>query len=96
MTDQVKAIKVRFREAQNSAEVLDFNLYLSPFDVWTAKITDSDADDGGAKLITKTTPVLFPRFPRQVLLSGTSYMQAQVTLPVTLVTRASAVPVKVT
>ena len=34
-TDEVKAVKVRFLEALNSREVLDFNLYLSPFDVWT-------------------------------------------------------------
>jgi len=45
-TDQVKAVKVRFRESLNSAEVLDFNLYLSPWDHWSAVITagtDSDA-----------------------------------------------------
>ena len=29
-TDQTKAVKVRFVEAMNSQEVLDFNLYLSP------------------------------------------------------------------
>ena len=63
VTDQVKAVKVRFREAQNSAEVLDFNLYLSPFDVWTAKITDSDADDGGAKLITNDNSCTVPTIP---------------------------------
>lgn len=39
-TDQVKAVKVRFMEALNSREVLDFNLYLSPYDVWTAGVTD--------------------------------------------------------
>ena len=32
-TDYTKAVKVRFREAYNSREVLDFNLYLSPHDV---------------------------------------------------------------
>ena len=65
VTDQVKAIKVRFREAQNSAEVLDFNLYLSPFDVWTAKITDSDAGDGGAKLITNDNSCTVPTIPAE-------------------------------
>ena len=35
----VKAVKVRFREGRNSVEVLDFNVFLSPFDVWTATIT---------------------------------------------------------
>src|SRR5690349_512563 len=30
-----KAVKVRFLEGKNSREVLDFNLFLSPYDVWT-------------------------------------------------------------
>ena len=37
-TASVKAVKVRFVEGKNSAEVIDFNLFLSPFDVWTAAI----------------------------------------------------------
>ncbi|MCH7508106.1 MAG: hypothetical protein IID60_12505, partial [Proteobacteria bacterium] len=47
-TDNAKAVKVRFLEGFNSREVLDFNLYLSAFDVWVAAI----ADDAG-------TPTLF-------------------------------------
>ena len=39
-TDMGKAVKIRFREAYNSREVLDFNIYLSPYDVWTGTITD--------------------------------------------------------
>lgn len=38
-TGQVKAVKVRFLEAMNSQEVLDFNLYLSPEDVWAGTVT---------------------------------------------------------
>src|SRR6056297_3229872 len=49
-TSDVKAVKVRFIEALNSAEVLDFNLYLSPFDVWTAALTETDS--GGGQMIT--------------------------------------------
>ena len=46
-TDQVKAVKVRFLEGRNSQEVLDFNLYLSPFDVWTGSIAGpSESADG--------------------------------------------------
>lgn len=37
-TDQVKIVKVRFHEAKNSREVLDFNLFLSPYDVWVASL----------------------------------------------------------
>ena len=44
-TDEVKAVKVRFRESLNSAEVLDFNLYLSPEDHWSAVITAGTTSD---------------------------------------------------
>jgi hypothetical protein len=37
-TSSAKAVKVRFLEGKNSREVLDFNLYLSARDVWTAAI----------------------------------------------------------
>ena len=37
-TEDAKAVKVRFLEAENSQEVLDFNLYMSAYDVWTAAI----------------------------------------------------------
>ena len=42
-TDSAKAVKVRFKEGENSREVLDFNLYLSAQDVWTAAVIN----DGG-------------------------------------------------
>ena len=51
-TDSGKAVKVRFLDARNSREVLDFNLYLSPFDVWTGGVT---AKSGGAYLTTSDT-----------------------------------------
>src|SRR5512142_2923562 len=41
-TSRVKAVKVRFLEGKTSAEVLDFNLFLSPNDVWTAAVIPSD------------------------------------------------------
>jgi len=37
-TASAKAVKVRFLEGKNSREVLDFNLYLSAKDVWTAAV----------------------------------------------------------
>jgi hypothetical protein len=37
-TASTKAVKVRVLEGKRSAEVLDFNLFLSPFDVWTGAI----------------------------------------------------------
>lgn len=51
-TDQYKAVKVRFLEGKNSAEVLDFHLYLSPKDVWSGSIV---ATETGAKLLSKDT-----------------------------------------
>lgn len=51
-TDKFKAVKVRFVEGMNSAEVLDFNLYLSPQDVWSGMVVPT-AD--GAKLVSNDT-----------------------------------------
>jgi hypothetical protein len=63
-TDPVngKAVKVRFLEGYNSREVLDFNLYLSPNDVWTAAVTAVDrADDtSGAKASTSDHSCTYP------------------------------------
>ncbi len=42
-TDQVKALKIRFLEGKNSREVLDFNLYLAAYDVWTAGLVYSES-----------------------------------------------------
>ncbi|WP_395684247.1 hypothetical protein [Dokdonella sp.] len=63
-TDQGKAVKVRFLEGYNSREVLDFNLFLSPHDVWTAAVTATGADDAsGAKLITSDHSCTYPAIP---------------------------------
>jgi hypothetical protein len=35
--DRGRVVKVRFLEAYTSREVLDFNLFLSPKDVWTSR-----------------------------------------------------------
>src|SRR5258708_3685708 len=43
-TTRAKAVKVRVLEGRTSAEVLDFNLFLSPNDVWTAYITPNPAE----------------------------------------------------
>src|SRR5258708_5871650 len=60
-TNSVKAVKVRFVEGKNSAEVIDFNLFLSPFDVWTASI-QPDAG-GGGKVITTDKSCTLPVIP---------------------------------
>jgi len=40
-SDQIVAVKVRFRESYNSRDVLDFNVILSPHDVWTGWVADT-------------------------------------------------------
>ena len=59
-TASVKAVKVRFLEGKNSREVLDFNLYLSPKDVWTAGIVPMGA---GAGIITADKSCTLPAIP---------------------------------
>ncbi|NCT66774.1 MAG: hypothetical protein GXC76_03915 [Rhodanobacteraceae bacterium] len=62
--DVGKAVKVRFLEGYNSREVLDFNLFLSPYDVWTAAVTQVSAD-GGAQINTVDTSCVdyIPNWP---------------------------------
>jgi hypothetical protein len=59
-TTRGKAVKIRFIEALNSREVLDFNIYMSPFDVWTAGIVGTD--EGGAKMMTSDRTCTVPYF----------------------------------
>ncbi len=58
-TNAGKAVKVRFREAKDSRDVLDFNLFLSAYDVWTGAIFKNVAGDG-ARLLTNDTSCTSP------------------------------------
>ena len=67
-TASVKAVKVRFLEGKNSREVLDFNLFLSPKDVWTAGIVPmgaavSGTESPGAGIITNDKSCTLPAIP---------------------------------
>ena len=53
-----KAVKVRFRGASNSDDVFDFQLYLSPGDVWTANI--SKGPNGVSRLTTSDKSCTLP------------------------------------
>mgnify|MGYP000172442425 CR=1 FL=1 len=55
-----KAVKVRFLEALNSREVLDFNLYMSPYDVWTGAVLPTI---DGAKIFTMDESCTVPIIP---------------------------------
>ena len=56
-----KAVKVKFLEGKNSREVFNFNLFLSPFDVWTAGVL-ADIPTGGAKVGTFDGSCTLPAF----------------------------------
>jgi len=59
-TDEVngKAVKVRFRGAQFSDDVFDFQVFLSPADVWTAAVT---LDGTVARLATSDKSCTLPQ-----------------------------------
>ncbi|MDZ7791293.1 MAG: hypothetical protein U5L08_12540 [Xanthomonadales bacterium] len=57
-SDRAKAVKIRFIEALNSREVLDFNIYMSAYDVWAAGITQNEA--GGGKIAFSDTTCTAP------------------------------------
>ncbi|TAG49438.1 MAG: hypothetical protein EAZ30_03295 [Betaproteobacteria bacterium] len=62
-TGQAKVVKVRFREGKNTADVLDFNLFLSAYDVWTGAIlntNDRGNGTGGAMLVSRDTSCTTP------------------------------------
>lgn len=62
-----KAVKVRVIEGKASREVLDFNLYLSPNDMWTAALTRDGS--GNPILRTTDTSCTAPEIP---VVSGTT------------------------
>jgi hypothetical protein len=51
-TSAALAVKVRFHEAQNSRDVLDFNILMSPYDAWTGWVEPLAATGG---MVLKTT-----------------------------------------
>jgi hypothetical protein len=59
-TNQAKAVKVRILEAENSWEVRDFNLYLSPYDHFSFSIS-LDPATGGGRLDTGDTSCTVPQ-----------------------------------
>jgi hypothetical protein len=59
-SDKTAVFKVRFREALNSREVRDFNVILSPYDVWNGAVT---ATVDGALFRTFDKTCTSPRLP---------------------------------
>ena len=59
-TTSQKAVKVRFREGKASEEVLDFNVFLTPRDMWTAAVEPDGS--GGAQIETSDKTCTIPSF----------------------------------
>ena len=59
-SNDYKAIRVRFNEGKNGRPVLGFNLYLSPFDTWTAAIVSTSI---GARILTADRSCTVPQIP---------------------------------
>ena len=57
-TTNAKAVKIRFRGASNSDDLLDFQVFLSPYDVWTGVVT-ADAN-GRLQLATADNSCTLP------------------------------------
>ena len=76
-TNSTKAVKVRFREGKASVEVLDFNVFLSPYDVWTAAVEPDGA--GGAQIETNDNTCTVPSFTKGV---GVPFRQTALTDPI--------------
>ena len=62
-----KAVKVRFRGASNSDDVLDFQVFLSPGDVWTAAV--SKGENGAGQLTTADGSCTLPAITKDVPVS---------------------------
>lgn len=63
-TQNGKAVKVRFRGASNSDDILDFQLFLSPGDVWTGAVSESAS--GVAQLVTNDGTCTAPAIAKGV------------------------------
>lgn len=58
-SDRTQVVKIRFRRALDSADAFDFNVVLSPEDVWTGAISD---DTGSIRVSTTDTSCTVPSF----------------------------------
>jgi hypothetical protein len=58
-TQRIKALKARFREGYDGRVVAQFNVYLSPYDVWTGAIL---SDNGAVAIATRDNSCTVPAF----------------------------------
>ncbi len=59
-SDQTQAVKIRFRRAADSMDALDFNVVLSPYDMYTGYIEQSGSD---IKFVSNDNSCTAPAYP---------------------------------
>jgi hypothetical protein len=77
-TNVGKAIKVHFLEGYNGRDVLDFNVFLSRYDVWTAvvfKLSDAGITGEGAGIFTTDKSCMAPTLTQGPLANGAGYQK---------------------
>ena len=73
-SDLGKAVEVDILEGYNGRFVLFFNLFLSPHDVWTARISQDGSSEGGARIFTTDKSCTYPALlPEGVSLRAAAY-----------------------
>lgn len=80
-TNRTAVFKIRWREALNSREVRDFNVILSPFDVWNGVVTAGA--DGGAVFRTWDKSCTSPRLPGMVAKADRDAVNSKGEIPFT-------------
>jgi len=75
-SDVGKAVTVRTLEGYNGRMTIDFTVFLSPHDVWTASLQQV-SDDGGAKLVTADKSCTYSVIPAEgIPLSSAAFVGA--------------------
>jgi len=77
-SDAGKMVQVSFREAYNGRVVLDFDVFLSRHDVWTAavfKLSDAGLPGTGAAILSNDNTCTAPQLPQGPLPNGSRYQQ---------------------
>jgi len=73
-----KVVKLRFLEAYNGRTVLDYNVFLSPHDVYTGvvfKLSDAGLPGSGAAIFSSDHTCTAPQLPQGPLPNGAHYQQ---------------------
>jgi len=66
-----KIVKFRMRESGNSQDVIDFNIYMSPYDVWKGVIRSVDRDgQKRANIISADTTCTLPLNNKPITING--------------------------